>query len=104
MSWWRRWWKKSGKGGTSVIYYVAGDGNDADDGIHPLTAWQTIHRLNQHKHKIKRNDQILFKRGYTYTGTPFYLDKPKYTSLRIGAYGSGRHPVFPDIKNQYDSI
>lgn len=88
---WHRATKKNAR--TPTIYYVAGDGNDAFDGRHPLQAWRSIERLNNAKNQIKASDQILFKRGYVYTGRPYYLDY-KGAQLKIGAYGSGKYPVF----------
>ncbi|NND06251.1 MAG: hypothetical protein HKN87_07715 [Saprospiraceae bacterium] len=102
MNAWMRWWvslrNKPEKEIPETIYYVAGDGHDDNDGKHPLRAWQSIERLNAERSNIRKNDQILFKRGSQYAGRPFYLEDKMHVTVRIGAYGSGQHPVFPDIK------
>lgn len=98
MKFWSSWWKKSKGSVPPTIYYVAGDGSDRLDGKHPLRAWRTIEHLNQHKHKVRRDDQILFKRGFIYPGRPYYISSEKHLALRVGAYGSGTHPVFPDVE------
>lgn len=98
MRFWSSWWKRFKGSVPQTIYYVAGDGNDSHDGRHPLRAWCTIERLNQHKHGIRKDDQILFKRGFIYPGRPYYIGAEKHFALRVGAYGSGKHPVFPDVE------
>jgi hypothetical protein len=96
-----KWWKKVRRTNhrSPTIYYIAGDGNDAHDGRHPLRAWQSIERLNQAKNSINANDQILYKRGYCYPGLPFYLHLPDFEK-NIGIYGSGDYPVFPQIETK----
>ncbi len=104
--WIAKWWKRrrSEWADAHTIYYIAGDGDDALDGRHPMRAWRSIARLNAISGGIKANDQILYKRGFTYYGIPYYLDKQMEISLRIGAYGSGKHPVFPDIRKSNKKI
>ena len=96
----KKWWRKitGTENSNPTIYYISGDGSDSNIGTHPMQAWKSIKRLNQAKNKIRAKDQILFKRGYCYTGRPFYLDHPHHEN-QIGAYGSGKHPVFPQIEN-----
>jgi len=93
----KSWWKRRRRGNriAADIFYIAGDGNDDYDGKHPLRPWRTIDKLNASKMKIRAGDQILFRRGFSSSGRPFYLDQT-HKDLRIGAYGSGFHPVFPD--------
>jgi hypothetical protein len=99
IKWW--WSKKQRHRITATTYYISGNGHDQNDGKHPLRAWKSIYHLNQQKMKIRAQDQILYRRGYTYPGCPFYLNSNRY-HIRTGAYGSGSYPVFPDIKT--DSI
>ena len=80
-----------------MTYYVSGDGDDRNPGTHPLQAWKSIAKLNREKMRIQQNDQILFRRGYSYQGFPFYLNK---RGIKIGAYGSGTQPRFPDIPEE----
>ena len=91
----RWWWTKKRRSRIKSTYYVAGDGDDTLPGTHPLHAWQTIQRLNQAQREIQPGDQVLFKRGFSYPGIPFYLDLPAV--IIIGAYGSGAYPEFPDV-------
>lgn len=97
----KRYWRRATEDSAQspTIYYIAGDGNDTYDGKHPLQAWQSIERLNSAKRQIKQRDQILFKRGYSYPGRPFYLDQGD-GERQIGAYGSGEFPVFPQVSNE----
>jgi len=97
----KRYWRRALRGSvrSPTIYYIAGDGNDANDGKHPLQAWQSIERLNSARTQIKASDQILFKRGFSYAGRPFYFDHAD-SERQIGAYGSGKYPVFPQISNE----
>ena len=82
----------------SQRYYISGDGDDDNDGLHPLRAWKTIERLNMESKRIKEYDQIFFQRGHIYRGYPFYSQHDKTYNIRI--YGSGELPSFPDIKNE----
>ena len=68
-----------------------------NSGKHPLQPWRTIDRLNQEKKWIWPEDQVLFRRGFRYWGHPFYLDPKCTKAIKVGAYGGGSHPVFPDV-------
>ncbi len=98
----QQWWlrRRLARPISAVTYYVSLDGSDENDGLHPLRAWKTIEQLNRRNMQIKACDQILFRRGYTYLGRPYYLQKPATARPKLGAYGSGSYPVFPDVKNQ----
>ena len=92
------WKRRKIKNKEARIYYISGDGDDANDGLHPLRAWKTINRLNQESGNIRPTDQIFFKRGFTYPGLPFYqLSRREY---KVKIYGSGEIPVFPDCKQK----
>ncbi|NND35362.1 MAG: hypothetical protein HKN76_22435 [Saprospiraceae bacterium] len=99
MSDFKKWWEKlkPKQQRSPTIYYIAGDGNDMHDGKHPLQAWKSIAQLNSAKNQIRVSDQILFKRGHSYPGRPFYLGRSNFP-IQIGAYGSGQYPVFPDVE------
>ncbi len=93
-----RSWKEGGREAkTTTTYYVSGSGRDDNDGRHPLRAWKTIGRLNDAKAQIKVNDQILFQRGFSYPGRPFYLASTRHLKIMVGAFGSGAYPKFPDL-------
>ena len=51
---------------TGTKYYVAADGNDANDGKTPETAWKTIPKVNGAA--LKEGDGVFFKRGDTFRG------------------------------------
>lgn len=76
-----------------VTYYVdATDGDDADSGTSPESAWKTIFEVNNHH--FNPGDSILFKRGevwrerliVTNSGAP---NNP----ISYGAYGTGAKPM-----------
>ncbi|MBO7149148.1 MAG: S-layer homology domain-containing protein [Clostridia bacterium] len=71
---------------TGTKYYVAANGNDADDGLTPETAWQTINRVNNFK--FNEGDGVFFKRGDSFrTTVPL-----KSNGITLSAYGSGAKP------------
>ncbi len=72
-------------------YYVDNNGNDANDGLSPETAWQTLERVVQaDREVIKPGDVIYFKRGCRFRGE-MILNATGYT---ISAYGEGKKPEF----------
>lgn len=82
--------------GTSRIYYVAENGNDANDGLTPETAIQSIGKLNTIP--FVPGDRILFKSGDTFTG----MFRPTGSGnaeapIMVGKYGGEDRPVLkPD--------
>ncbi len=76
----------------TTYYLNATGGNDTNSGLSTATAWQTLDRLNSEV--FGAGDQILFKRGETFTGR-FALAGGGTPSapLVIGAYGPGNKPV-----------
>jgi hypothetical protein len=75
-------------------YYVSAKGNDAADGLTPLTSWLTIEKIN--KTSFLPGDSILFKRGDAWReGQALYglcngkAGKP----IVFGAYGEGSKPL-----------
>lgn len=76
-----------GRGGT--IYYVdATAGNDGNTGLSPADAWQTIAKVNGFAFDF--GDQVLFKRGETWTGTRLTVPSD---GLTFSDYGAGAKPV-----------
>lgn len=83
-------------------FYVSNTGNDANDGLSPETAWQTIRKANSEMNGgvINRGAHIYFKRGDIFSDATLSvrvsgisMDYP----TTIGAYGKGEKPVFRDI-------
>ena len=52
--------------GRATTYYVAGNGNDTNDGLTTSTAWQTISKVNATS--LQPGDQVLFRSGDTFYG------------------------------------
>ncbi|QHI70325.1 hypothetical protein [Tichowtungia aerotolerans] len=87
-----------------MTYYLdAASGSDTNNGLSTLTPWQTMERLNGET--FGAGDQILFKRGRTFTGR-FVLNgggTPE-SPLVIAAYGSGNKPVLNGGTNDREVI
>ncbi len=74
-----------------IAYYLSPNGNDANDGKSPATAWQTIEKVNQTN--FKPADQILFEGGKTFIGNlKFDADDigTPANPIKISSYGDGR--------------
>ena len=79
----------------ATTYYVdSAGGNDANPGTSTSQAWKTLPKVASFT--FKTGDDILFKRGGTFTGTDWYLRHggTKSDPVIIGAYGTGEKPVF----------
>lgn len=80
---------------TAQTYYVdATSGNDANTGLSPDQAWQTIDKVNSST--FHPADSILFKRGEEWRDTTLYIQWSGAENYPIvfGAYGSGDKPIF----------
>ncbi|MBC7508578.1 MAG: hypothetical protein H7320_07490, partial [Ferruginibacter sp.] len=75
-------------------YYISAKGTDANTGLTPATAWQTISKLNASFGLIAAGDSILFKCGETFYGSVI-VGKSGTTGLPIvfSSYGTGAKPV-----------
>jgi parallel beta-helix repeat protein len=75
-------------------HYVAATGNDANDGLTPATAWQSITKVNTFFKTAVAGDAILFKCGDTFYGS-LVVGKAGTAAkpIVIGAYGTGAKPV-----------
>jgi len=77
------------------IYYVdASEGDDNNDGLSPETAWQTYGKAASFSFQI--GDDLLFKRGETFTHTVYYHIRHSGTPgdpVIFGAYGDGPKPI-----------
>src|SRR5436190_2345522 len=81
----------------NTIYYVDCAGNDANNGTATTTAWKTMARASQQVYGA--GDQILFKRGCTFSGTGF---KPTgngsvASRVTIADYGTGNLPALDGV-------
>lgn len=79
---------------TTNAYYVdATQGNDSNDGRSPLTAWQTIAKVNASS--FVAGDKIFLKRGEVWreTLTAPNLSGTVASPIKFGAYGNGDMPV-----------
>lgn len=84
---------------TGTIYYISEkNGNDANDGLSPETAWKTMAPISATPF-LKKGSSFLFERGGTYRGS-IALTNSKIT---IGAYGdtSLPKPLLMQSKKNY---
>lgn len=75
-----------------TVYYITSTGSDGD-GKTQATAWKTIAKLNANWGIIKAGDQILFKKGETFSGTI----TPSVSGIYIGAFGTGAKPQISNL-------
>jgi hypothetical protein len=81
---------------SAATYYVdASDGNDANNGLSPATAWQTITKVYNSMGMFQPGDQILFQRGETWTDTDLYITRSGTNGNPIifADYDSGNKPI-----------
>lgn len=75
-----------------TTYYVAADGNDANDGRSAASPFQTLGKVNSLN--LQAGDQVLFRRGDTFRGT-LTIRRSGWAGQPIGfdAYGAGAKPT-----------
>ena len=71
-----------------ITYYVSNDGDDANDGRTPETAWKTITKLNEAN--LKAGDCVRFRRGALFRGVRVNCK----AGVTYTAYGEGEKPCF----------
>lgn len=82
---------------TGTSYYISNDGNDANDGLSPETAWATPYRAMTAD--LEYGDAVLFERGDTwYISVKYNLGDTSRNhgyidGVTVGAYGKGEKPV-----------
>ncbi len=77
-----------------TTYYVSQSiGNDGNNGLSPATAWKTFGNVNWRT--LVPGDQVLLKRGDTWTATNLNLNGKGTVAnpILLGAYGTGPNPV-----------
>ena len=70
------------------IYFVSPTGNDANDGLSPVTAWKTLMRVHNAP-ELLPGDVVLFQRGAMFRGNGIFLK----AGVTYSAYGEGAKPV-----------
>lgn len=79
-----------------ATYYISAIGSDANDGLSPDTAWQTIKKVNS---SVIGGDTVCFKRGDTFFGQ---IRAPKTnnsgTPTTYKSYGNGTKPTVSQYK------
>ncbi len=77
----------------AATYYVSPAGSDANNGVSPNTAWQTVARVNASA--FQPGDQVLFQRGGQWHESLIASSSGTQTSpITFGDYGSGAKPKF----------
>ena len=77
---------------SATTYYLDSEsGNDANDGVTPATAWQTLAKANDLK--PRPGDKILFKRGGVWRGTLTAKSGEEERPVLYSSYGTGPKPV-----------
>ena len=78
-------------------YYIdAVDGNDANDGKTPQTAWKTLTKLNSIT--VNAGNKLLFRTGQTWQGQlEIKNNGTAENPIVIGKYGEGNNPVISAV-------
>ena len=76
---------------TASNYYVSNTGSDSNDGLTPVTAWQTLNHVSQQT--FQPGDSVLFQRGDTWRETLYVTSSGSSTDqVTFSAYGTGALP------------
>ena len=79
-----------------TAYYVSNNGDDANDGLTPQTAWATLNKVNGAN--LKRGDGVYFERGGLWRGQLWAQEGVIYS-----AYGEGEKPkIYASPENGAD--
>lgn len=79
-----------------TAYYVSNDGDDANDGLTPQTAWATLSKVNGAS--LQRGDGVYFERGGLWRGQLWAQEGVIYS-----AYGEGEKPkIYASPENGAD--
>ncbi len=75
-------------------YYISPNGNDANNGTSPATAWRTLERANQNTYQLQPGDRILLEKGGVWRGElALGSSGTQGQPITVGSYGSGAKPV-----------
>ncbi len=80
---------------TGKSYYVAADGDDANDGLSPESPWKTLQRVKDAA-ELTAGDGVFFKRGETFRGELTAKEGVTYS-----AYGNGTKPLLTASSRNY---
>lgn len=76
----------------SAYYVDSSGGSDANDGLAPERAWQSLGKVNGVR--LKAGDSVLFRRGGTWTGQVVLKTSGRPgRPVTIAAYGTGERPI-----------
>ncbi len=73
-----------------TTYYISPNGDDANNGTSPETAWKTLEAINAYSDRLQAGDGVLFERGYVYRRETPLVAK---SGVSYGAYGKGPKPA-----------
>ena len=76
----------------TTFYFDSAAGSDANDGLTPATAWQTLAKANEVP--AKPGDRVLFKRGGVWRGTLTPKSGAEGRPVLYASYGTGPKPTF----------
>src|ERR1700712_470212 len=91
-------------GAKATNFYVSKTGDNNNNGLSPLKAWQTLSKVEiaARSGMIKAGDSILFKKGDSFTGTikwttlsgQTFPTGKKNMPITFASYGDGPKPIF----------
>ena len=76
----------------TTFYFDSAAGSDANDGLTPATAWQTLEKANAVP--AQPGDKVLFRRGGVWRGTLKPKSGEEGRPVLYSSYGKGPKPVF----------
>lgn len=82
---------------TGTAYYISNDGDDANDGLTPDTAWCTVSKLLQELDQrdgsvLQPGDAVFLRRGDIFRLPEWSLDISA-SGITLSAYGEGEKPI-----------
>lgn len=85
-------------GAKATNYYVASNGNDANNGTSTSSPWKSLNKVNSSFSTLNPGDNILFNRGDVFYGSLIVNKSGTAGSpITIGAYGTGNKPVITGL-------
>ncbi|MBS1757866.1 MAG: hypothetical protein JSU03_11350, partial [Bacteroidetes bacterium] len=88
----------------ATTYYVSTSGNNSNNGTSPSTPWQNLNKVQNmaNSNSFKPGDNILFKKGDSFTGTIYWStiygnngsSGTATNPITLGTYGTGAKPIF----------
>lgn len=83
----------------AVVYYLASNGSDLNDGLSEQTPWKTISKLNSMMTSLTPGSQILFRKGDVFSGMIMATKSGTAgNEIIFGSYGNGELPVINGVK------